>query len=460
MAIHPLLILGIGIATVVGLILVLRLNAFLALLSAALLVSLLAPGEPQEKVSRVALAFGESTGKIGIVIALASIIGAAMMASGAADRIVRTFVDLLGQKRAPVALMSSGYVLGIPVFFDTVFYLLVPLARSLYRRTGGHYVLYLMAICAGGAVTHTLVPPTPGPLAIAAELKVEIGWMILIGMLVALPTAMAGLGVSWLVDRLMPIAMRPLAGQEEPEPLEDHELPGLFVSALPVLLPVALISTNTILGTLIRGASAPSAQLLRASSVFQVLGDANMALFLSTAIALGVYIRQRHPGRDRVSHLVEQAFMSAGVIILITAGGGAFGAMLKGAGVGPAIQALFATESGVAGIGLILLGFAISAVLKIAQGSSTVAMITTAGMLAAALPESSVLGFDRVYVATAIGAGSLFGSWMNDSGFWIYAKMGGLTESEALRSWTVLLTSMSLVGLATSILLAKLLPLV
>ncbi|MHC4560086.1 MAG: GntT/GntP/DsdX family permease, partial [Planctomycetota bacterium] len=142
---HPLLILGIGIATVIGMIVVLRINAFIALISAALIVSLLAPGPLAEKVSRVAGAFGKTAGDIGIVIALAVVIGKCMMDSGAADRIVRAFLSLLGEKHSATALMASGYVLSVPVFFDTVFYLLVPLARSMTRRTGKHYVKYALA---------------------------------------------------------------------------------------------------------------------------------------------------------------------------------------------------------------------------------------------------------------------------------------------------------------------------
>jgi hypothetical protein len=160
---RPLLILLFGVAIVLGLIIVLKVNAFLALVVAAIFVSFCAPGEMGDKVERVARAFGSTAGGIGIVIALASIIGKCMLDSGAADRVVRFFVGFMGERRAPLALMGSGYVLAIPVFFDTVFYLLVPLARSLHRRTKTHYLKYILAIAAGGAITHTLVPPTPGP---------------------------------------------------------------------------------------------------------------------------------------------------------------------------------------------------------------------------------------------------------------------------------------------------------
>src|SRR5256885_16928321 len=181
---HPLLILLVGMATILGGILGLRLNEFLALVTAAIVVILLAPGEPAAKIARVAEGFGRTAGTIGIVIALAAIAGNAMMESGAADRIVRAFIDLLGEKRSATALCATGYVLSIPVFFDTVFYLLVPLARTGYARTNRYYLKYLLAIAAGAAATHTLVPPTPGPLAVAGTLGVDLGTMVLVGLAV------------------------------------------------------------------------------------------------------------------------------------------------------------------------------------------------------------------------------------------------------------------------------------
>ncbi len=158
--------------------------------------------------------------------------------------------------------------------------------------------------------------------------------------------------------------------------------------------------------------------------------------------------------------MVEEALKSAGVIILITAGGGAFGAMLKAAQIGPAIQEMFSTGAGVSGVVLLFLSFGVASLLKIAQGSSTVAMITTSGMISAMLAGAGALSFHPVYLATAIASGSLVGSWMNDSGFWIYTKMGGLTEVEALKSWTPLLALLGVTGMATTLLLALFLPLV
>jgi GntP family gluconate:H+ symporter len=448
----PILILLVGIVTVVGAIVVLRLNAFLALLIAALLVSLLAPGEPVTKVSRVADALGATVGSIGIVIALAAIIGKAMRDSGAADRIVRAFLRLLGEERADNALMAGGFILAVPVFFDTVFYLLVPLARSMYERTGRHYLRYLLAIAAGGVATHTLVPPTPGPLVIAGTLGVDLGVMMLIGTAVALPSAFVGLLVARWMDRRMPIPLRVEAsGVPDPEPVRGLEPPGLLVSVLPIVLPVVLIAGNTMM-------TAAGGTGTRLATWLAAVGNPNLALLLATAIAMMVYQRQRRPTPQAMAAMVEESLMSAGVIILITAAGGAFGAMLKAAGIGPAIQAIFQTDRRSAGFLLLFLAFALASLLKFAQGSSTVAMITAAGMFAAMLAGSPPLPFHRVYIGTAIAAGSLFGSWMNDSGFWVFTKMGGLTEVESLKSWTPLLAIEGATAMVVTVVMAMLVP--
>jgi len=457
----PLVILGLGIATVIGMIVALRINAFLALITAAIIVSLLAPGEFAGKISRVAEAFGTTAGKIGVVIALAAVIGRCLIDSGAADRIVRVFVQLLGEKRCAISLMSSGFVLSVPVFFDTVFYLLLPLARSMHRRTGRSYLLLILAMGAGASITHSLVPPTPGPLIIAGTLGIDLGTMIMVGLLCAAPTAVVILFfVGWL-SRRMDIPMRPIEGSEpEPGPLPDEQLPALLPSILPIILPVLMISMHTIVSTLAKGA-APTATVVRVENVTAVLGNANLAMLLSAAIALYVLWRQRRPSRVELAKIVETSLMSAGVIILITSAGGAFGAMLKQAQVGEAIQSLVVGDSTqqLGGIKLLFMAFGIATLLKFAQGSSTVSMITTSAMLAALLGPNANIGYHPVYLAAAIGFGAQCCNWMNDSGFWIFAKMGGLTEVETLKTWTVTVSTMAVVGLAFTTLFAMILPL-
>ncbi|MBE0536334.1 MAG: gluconate permease [Phycisphaerae bacterium] len=463
---HPLIILGIAVATVIGMIIVLRINAFVALITAAIVVSLLAPGEWSDKINRVAVEFGVTAGKIGIVIAMAAIIGKCLIDSGAADRVVRMFMNLLGEKRAPVSLMSSGFVLSIPVFFDTVFYLLLPLARSMHRKTGRNYLLLILAMGAGGSITHSLVPPTPGPLYIASELKVDIGMMMMMGLAVAIPTAVLIMFfIKWLTTRI-DIPMRPIEGSApEPEPLPEDRLPGLFVSLLPIILPVILISANTIFTAMAKSEDAGQGVIL-AAKVTAVAGNANLAMLISAAIALTVLYRQRKPTRTQLAQIVESSLMSGGVIILITAAGGAFGAMLKEAQIGPAIQNLFVGENAthIAGLKLLFMGFAVACLLKFAQGSSTVSMLTTSAMMASLIlnPDGThmPIGFHPVYLAAVIGFGAQCGNWMNDSGFWIFAKMGGLTEVETLKTWTVTVSLIGVIGLFVTVLFATVLPLV
>ena len=505
----PFAVLAIGIAIVLGLIIVWKVNAFIALLTAAIVVSLLATPDDgswiaADAIHRVTQAFGSACGNIAIVIALAAVVGTCMMDSGAADRVVRGFMNLLGEKRSPWALMGSGYVLAVPVFFDTVFYLLVPLARSFYRRTGGSYLKCILAIAAGGAITHTLVPPTPGPLTMAANMGIDVGRMILVGAMVALPAAVAGILFAGFAQKRFDIPFREVQGQEEQPKLRDDELPGLIPSLLPVILPVLLIGLHTVTDTFATSeilAKAESAAEAAGQTIDQqvqalleteeitsrgdalkqivsdtieahgapgfwtkarhytgIIGNPSLALLFSAAIAIFVYVQQRRPSREQVSQLVETSLMSAGVIILITAAGSSFGAMLKVAHVGDAIRDQFAS-SGNEGLAMLLLGFCIAGLLKVAQGSSTAAMIITSSMMPGMLVGVD-LPFDKVYLATAIGAGSLVGSWMNDSGFWIFAKMGGLTETEALKTWTPLLLVLAVVSMAMTILLSNVMPLI
>jgi len=430
-------------------------------------VSLLAPGALVDKMQRVADAFGGATAKIGIVIALAAVIGKCLMDSGAADRIVRSFLGLLGEKRAPEALAGASFVLAMPVFFDTVFYLMVPLARSLYKQTRKNYMLYVLAIGTGGAVTHTMVPPTPGPLAVAANLNIDLGVMILGGTILALPTALVGLVTARLFNRLMPVPMRPYVGEADAPAASDDSLPPLWISLLPIVLPVILISGATLAKAVAgdgQGTIAGVIDVQRLVEVLELLGNANLALLFSALVAMGLLLRHRRLSLGELAKRVEESLLSGGLIILITAAGGALGAMLAEAKVGDAVQQFLGSEGSGGGRMLIVLAFTIAAVLKIAQGSSTVAMLTASAMIAAMAgsPDKlpAILGCHPVYLAVATASGSLVISWMNDSGFWIVARMSVLTEAEALKSWTIQLAIVGFAGLGFVLLGAWLLPLV
>lgn len=453
---YPFLVLAAGLVIVVGGIIVLRMHAFLSLITAAIVVSLLAPGDWAEKIPRVADAFGATAAGVGVIIALAAVIGMAMAASGAADRVVQMFLRLFGRERGASALTASGFTLAIPVFFDTVFFLLIPLVRSMYRRTGRNYLRYLIA-AATCAAAHALVPPTPGPLLVAGTLGVDVGTMMLVGLTVGLPAALAGLWFARWTDHRLPFS--------EPSNIDDfpdtaaeapEQLPGAMVSLAPIVLPVLLIACSTVLRAFGIDSQAVSTGVLPFVRTIEVLGNPEMALLISAGVALVTYWRHRRPDIEALSGGIGDALMAGGVIVLITCAGGAFGVALRMAELAPAIQSL-AGESAAGGIGLLLLGFGVTALIKFAQGSSTAAMIVSSAMLVA-MVDTSNLGFHPVYLATAIGSGSLVGSWMNDSGFWIFSRMGGLSAVETLRTWTPLLVLMGGVGLFMTLILAVLFP--
>lgn len=480
---YPLLLLAIGIVGISLLLLYWRLNAFLALLMVALLVGLLSPRvvyrrddvsgklrlAPERVPAEVARGFGETMGSIGIVIALATIVGRTMTESGAAERIVRSSVRMFGQERAALALLAAAFLLGIPVFFDTVFLLMAPLVLALALRQPREYLTYIMAVAAGASITHSLVPPTPGPLVVSARLDVDLGLAIRMGILVSAPLALVGLAYGSWMNRWRPVPVR-MEDAQKRQSLEmqlqrpDAELPSLPLAMLPILLPLILIN----LPTLARLLAANDKPVSCWYSLAEFLGERNIALLLSALVSLWLTIRHRHWSRAELGRFTSAALDEAGMILLVTSAGGAFGRMLQLVGVGQTLSAL----ADHLGIPMLLLAWGLTAMLKIAQGSATVAMITTCDMLRAAIAQSVAtapehltaeqmtqqLGYHPVYLMLAIGCGSKIGSWMNDSGFWVVCRTASLTEGETLRSWTIGLAAMGMVGLPLVWLLATLWP--
>jgi GntP family gluconate:H+ symporter len=451
---HPIVILAVAVALVFVLVVRLKLNAFVALIASAILIGLISPEIPAAEVMRQTTElFGSVAARIGIAIAMAAIVGQCLTESGAADKIVRRFVAWFGEKRSSLSLVASGHVLSVPVFFDTVFYLLVPLARAMSMRMGGrHYVLLVLAISAGGSATHVFVPPTPGPLIMAATLGVDVGLVILVGICVAIPTSFVGWLYAVWIDRRLGITTRPIQGDSLEELKQvaerpESELPSFAWSLLPILLPVVLVSSRTVARAV--DAAGPAANAVA------LLGDPSFALTLSAAVSLWILARQRQLPFAELSRTVEKSVSSAGVIILITSAGGAFGGMLVLAKVSDTLGAL----ADGAGMSALVLGFGLASLFKLAQGSGTVTMITVSSILAPLL-AASPLPYHPVYLVMAVGAGSLVGQWMNDSGFWVFRTMTGLTEVETLETKSVMMAVMGLTAMAVTLLASRLFPLV
>jgi GntP family gluconate:H+ symporter len=459
----PLVVLAICVFAIILLITKWRVHPFLALIGVAIFAGVLSkqgtlPGEPDKShwiqaVEVTATGLGFVCGQVGIVIALASIIGVCIMESGAADKVVRRFIAIFGEKRAALALLVSGFLLGLPIFFDTLFMLLIPLARALRLRLGKDYTLFVLTICCAGAVTHSLVAPHPGPLAMVDALKVDLGMSVIAGALLAIPPVIFGWQVAkWLKRRIeIPLRETPglsLADLQKVMDKPESELPSFFASILPVLLPILLISVASFLA-----AFGLKQNLGGWFALIEFAGNRNIALLIGALLSMILVMRQKNLKLADLATLLGPALETAGVIILITSAGGAFGLMLRNAGVGNAIREF----AGGREINLILLAWGVAAMMKFAQGSATVSMLTTAAMIVG-ITQGTILPFHPLYLFAAIGFGALGLSWMNDSGFWVISRLSGFTTRETLRTWTVLAFSMSLFGLFETLLLSKLFP--
>lgn len=469
----PFTVLLIGIVFVVVTIVVLRIHAFISLIFAAMLVGVLSPvpldpesslWQPVLAMRMTAEAFGKTAGGIGIIIVLASIIGKCLLDSGAAEAITRRFLRWLGQEKAPLALLGSGYTLSIPVFFDTVFYLLVPLAKAMRLRTGTHYAFYIMAICVGAGLTHSLVAPTPGPLIMADNLHIDLGSTILAGIgFSILPGVLCGWFLArWISNRLdIPLRESADFSVEEMNELveyKDSELPSFWISILPIALPVLLIAGATISNTLNDASLAGGGQGMNAAvlNAFSFAGDRHVALICSMLVAAWLLLRHKRLTPRELGMRLEPSITAAGVIILITSAGGAFGSMIRSTGIADTIRDQMG--EGTSGVALILLAFGVSSVMKIAQGSSTVAMITASAVIYGVI-QGVALPYHPVYLFLAIGFGAMVFSWMNDSGFWIITRMAGFTERETLKTWSTIFASLGLVGLIEVLVFSQLMPL-
>ena len=444
----PFIVLLLGMVAVVLMISVFRIHPFISLMLAAVLVGLVsaelpAMGDLPHLARAVELPmqeFGSVAGKIAWVIALAAIIGSAMMESGAAGQIVNWLIRSLGEKRASWALLISGFVLSIPVFFDTVFFLLIPLAIALVQKTGKNYVLYIIAMAGGAVITHCLVAPTPGPLIMAETLKIDLGITILAGLAAGILPAFVVLFMGKRLDRRLQIPLRVAFGHTHVE----QTPPSLLLSLLPVVVPIALISLASVTEVL-------SGKL----PVWMAFwGNKNVAMAIGTVLALWLWARQRKLSPAALWAAVSQPLEIAGVIILITSAGGAFGAMIKHSGIGPSIEQAMESFH----LPYILVAWLIAAVMKTAQGSSTVAMITSSSIMFAIIGTGADLPYHPVYVFLAVGFGSMFVCWMNDSGFWVVTKMSGFTEKEGLQTWTLTTGVIGLVGLLQLLLFSQLIP--
>jgi len=437
----------IGITILVFLIIKTKIHTFLALIIAAVVTGLVG-GMPSTKVlEAISQGFGGTLGSIGIIIGFGVMMGQLFEVSGAAKKMAKTFIKILGKNREELALAITGFIVSIPIFCDSGFIILAPLAKAISRKTKKSVVGLGASLALGLVITHSLVPPTPGPVGVAALFGVSVGSFILWGIVLSIPMMLVGLVYTKYIGKqiyqipgeeedtwLRPKYQEPVYDSENEN--DDKKLPSTFMAFAPIIIPIILILINTILSALITEKIIQSSSI---TNVFIFIGTPVIAVGLALIVA--IYGLAGNMKRQDVINQMEKGIKSAGIIILVTGGGGALGMVLRNSGTGDYIAKLIVDSH----MPAILLPFIIASLVRLIQGSGTVAMITAASITA---PIILALDVNPLFAALGACIGSLLFSYFNDSFFWVVNRSLGIKEGkEQLRVWSVTTTIAWAVGL-------------
>lgn len=422
-----------GIVILLVLILRFKIQAFISLLISSILVGLLAGLSPTEVIATVQEGMGSTLGFVATVVGLGAMFGAILEHSGGAESLAKSLIAKFGEDRAPWALMITGLVVAIPVFFDVAFIILVPIVYALQRKTGKSLLFYAFPLLAGLGAAHVFIPPTPGPVAVADILNADLGWVILFGIIASLPAAIVGgpIFTSYLIKRM------DVAAPEMIDEPEEQTLPSFGLIALIIGSPIFLIVANTLLNS---PAMASISGLDSVRSVFRLIGHPFTALIIANLIAWLVLGLKRGSSKETLLDIMTKSMGPAGIIILLTGAGGVFKQMLVNTGAGEMMATFFADK----GLSILFFAYIAAILIRVLQGSATVAMITAAGLVAPVLVGTTSIEASLVVIAIAAGATIL--SHVNDSGFWLVSKYLGLSEVQTLKSWSVATTLISITG--------------
>ncbi|MCM3731794.1 GntP family permease [Fictibacillus nanhaiensis] len=425
-----------GVFALLFLVIRTKLHAFVALLLVSLLVGISA-GMPLNKViESITNGMGGTLGFVAVVVGLGAMFGQMLEVSGGAERLAQTLVKKFGQDKAQWALTLTGFLVAIPVFFDVGFIILVPIVYGLAKKTGRSLLYYGIPLLAGLAVTHSFVPPTPGPIAVADLLGAELGWVILFGVLAGIPSAiLAGPVFGRYIAKKIHVSVPDYMQLEEKQ--YDKELPSFAMIASLIFIPLVLILANTVSGVLLEEKNTVRA-------VLTFLGHPFVALIIATLLAFYFLGVRRGYSGDEIQSIATKALEPAGIIILVTGAGGVFKQILIDSGVGEVLGDMMAGSA----LPPILLAFLIASIVRVAQGSATVAMVTAAGLISPLIDTLGLEGPVLGLIVIAIAAGATILSHVNDSGFWLVNRYFGLDVKDTLRSWTVMETIIALTGFA------------
>lgn len=431
--VNLLLAVIVGISVLLFLILKLRIHAFVSLLIGSIVVGLIAGLDAKQIIATIQTGMGGTLGFVATVVGLGAMFGGILEASGGAKTIADFMVSKFGLKNAPSAMAVSGFLIAIPVFFDVAFIILVPMIYALQRKTGKSLLLYAIPLLAGLAITHAFIPPTPGPIAVADIIGADLGWVILMGFFAGIPSALfAGLLFGKYISKKIFV--------EAPKQIEDKnptQLPPIGQTLFIIGLPILLILTNTILST---GAFGINETIL---NFIALIGHPFSALIIANLLAWYVFGIRKGFSKSQLLNITTKSLAPAGTIILLTGAGGVFKQVLTDTGAGE----LLATSLGNAGIPVLIFAYISAAIVRVIQGSSTVAMITAAGLVSPLLIHTDLNSLQLACMVISIASGASIFSHVNDSGFWLVGQYLGITEKETFRSWTVMTTILSIVGM-------------
>lgn len=432
-----------GISLLLCLILWAKIQAFLALLIASIAVGIFA-GMPVDKIAgSIQTGMAGTLGFIAVVVGLGSMLGAILEYSGGVHALANSVLNKFGEKNASWGMMFIGFIVCIPVFFDVGFVILMPVVYALQQKTGKSLLVYGIPLLAGLAVTHCFIPPTPGPVAVAEILGANLGHVILVGFLAGLPAAIvAGPIYGRYIGRKIFCEAIVVA-----EPNKDHKLlPATQLVFFLIGLPLILILLNTCLTS---GIIPPHYISTDVKSFLIFLGHPFIALIVANLLAWYLLGIRRGVSGSELMDISSKSLGPAGLIILITGAGGVFKQMLTDTGAGTMIAE---SLSGL-GMSVFVFAFVSAALIRVLQGSSTVAMITAAGLTSTLVTHGMFSPMDKALLVISISCGAIILSHVNDSGFWLVSKYFGLTEKQTLQSWTVLTTILAIVGFLMVLLL-------
>ncbi|MEO9511375.1 MAG: GntP family permease [Flavobacteriaceae bacterium] len=420
-----------------------KMHPIFSLTIAAIASGFLLGLSPKNIMATISDGFGKTLSGIGLVIAFGTVIGVYLEKTGSTKVLANTVLKFVGLKRSPLAMNLAGYIISIPVFCDSGFIILSSLNKAISKKTGIPVMVFAISLAMGLYAAHVFVPPTPGPLAAAAILEADLGMVLLLGLAVSIPVSLTG----YFWARYIGKSLKAEERMEETKVVSDEDTYKIKPAQafLPLLAPIILIAMKSIVNY-------PSFPLGKKIlfHLFDFLGNPVIALLIGVLFAF--MLGRKIPSKQQEGW-VPEAFKQAGSIVLITGSGGAFGAILRTMDIASIIN--FESSSGIGGL---LIAFAIAAILKTAQGSSTVAIITTAAIIAPLLETFGLLSItDKALAVLAVGAGAMTVSHINDSYFWVVSQFSNINVKTALRGHTLGTLFQGIVGILLILVLYQIL---